>query len=115
MHTAKASRVSLSQRRVQVVRYKRVPLTPEAAPEARDFDAVRTLLLAWRPTDGPIVFADQNGRGRATVAVLSVLVMAHYTSVISLPVPPDAAEMCAQSTIQTHTHKHYRDRSSIFA
>ena len=80
---------------MQVVRYKRVPLTPEAAPESRDFDAVRTLLLAWRPADGPIVFSYQNGRGRATVAVLSVLVMAHYTGVISLPVPPDAAEMCA--------------------
>ena len=72
-----------------------MPLTPEAAPEPRDFDALRSLLVPWRPSVGPIVLADQDGKGRAAVAVLSALIMAHYQNTIHLPVPHDTAEMYA--------------------
>ena len=72
-----------------------MPLTPEAAPEPRDFDAMRVLLSGWTPATGPIVLSDQNGQGRATVALLSALLIAHYKGALPLAVPPDANEMYA--------------------
>jgi len=69
VHTTQELITGLAAKYDGRIKYARVPITPESAPEVRDFDDM-VQLIAREPASTHIVFSCQMGRGRSTAGML---------------------------------------------